>query len=144
MQILVIEDDPVIGKALTQGFSESGHECQWLRDGVSGAARAREQWADAIVLDLMLPQCDGMQVLRELRSDGIETPVIVLTAKGDIDDRVEGLTTGADDYLVKPFAIAELMARLNAVQRRTSLRPSSLLQSAGLTLNRHDRGTQAG
>ena len=135
MNILVIEDDRTIGKSLVQGFQESGHDCQWATGGRSGLERASTQQADAIVLDLMLPEMSGLELLRTLRELGIKTPVIILTAKGAVNEKVEGLELGADDYLVKPFAFAELRARVEAVCRRTSSRPSAILVVGDLTLD---------
>lgn len=135
MNILVIEDDPSIGRTLVQGFTEAGHPCQWAKNGNDGARLAAEQQADAIVLDLMLPGAPGLDVLRGLRQQGIDTPVVVLTAKGAVEDRVTGLQNGADDYLVKPFAFVELLARIEAVCRRTSSRPLATLSSGPLTLD---------
>jgi two-component system OmpR family response regulator/two-component system copper resistance phosphate regulon response regulator CusR len=135
MHILVIEDDPAIGKALVQGFTEAGHDCQWAANGRTGAQWAAERKADAIVLDLMLPGQPGLDVLRGLREQGINTPVVVLTAKGAVEERVAGLQCGADDYLVKPFAFVELLARIEAVLRRTSSRPLATLECGDLTLD---------
>ena len=135
MEILVIEDDPVIGKAVQRGLAEAGHECAWMKDGTHGLEAARSQKYDAIVLDLLLPGEPGLDLLEKVRADGIRTPVIVLTALGAVDDRVAWLTKGADDYLVKPFAMPELLARLDAVCRRTASRPSPMLQVGDLTLD---------
>jgi two-component system OmpR family response regulator/two-component system copper resistance phosphate regulon response regulator CusR len=139
MQLLIVEDDPVVGKALRQGFSEANHECQWVRDGESGLELAKSQQLDAIVLDLLLPGRGGLDVLKELRGTGILTPVLLLTALGTIDERVAGLMAGADDYIVKPFAFSELMARLKAVCRRSVARPSPVLKVADLCLNLSSR-----
>src|SRR5262245_53940581 len=111
LEILVIEDDPLIGKALRKGLSESGHGCMWAKEGQRGLELANGQQFDAIVLDLMLPGKPGLEVLRSLRESGIQTPVIALTAMGSVEERVSGLNAGADDYMVKPFALPELMAR---------------------------------
>jgi two-component system OmpR family response regulator/two-component system copper resistance phosphate regulon response regulator CusR len=135
MDLLVIEDDPVIGKALRKGFFEAGHECVWAKDGEKGLGLAKSQRFDAIILDMMLPAVSGMDVLREIRHDGLQTPVVVLTALGAVEDRVGGLTAGADDYMVKPFAFTELMARIDAVCRRTGNRPSPSMQVGGLNLD---------
>lgn len=135
MQILVIEDDKAIGKALVQGFTEAGHECHWQRDGERGLAEAQNQQADVIVLDLRLPGLDGLEVLHRLRGAGNRTPVIVLTALGSVEERVKGLDEGADDYVVKPFAFAELMARIDAVCRRTSKPPSRTLGVGELSID---------
>lgn len=135
MRLLIVEDDPVVGRALQQGFVEAKLDCQWVRDGERGLELAQSQQFDAIVLDLLLPERGGMDVLRELRGAGILTPVVLLTALGAVDERVAGLTAGADDYLVKPFAFPELMARLQAVCRRTVARPSPILDVGDLNLN---------
>ena len=135
MELLVIEDDPVIGKALRQGFTESGHNCVWAKQGDKGLNLATSQRFDTIVLDLMLPEMSGLDVLREIRRQGIRTPVILLTALGSIEERVAGLNAGADDYVVKPFAFAEVMARIEAVCRRSLDRPAAVLQVGDLTLD---------
>jgi two-component system, OmpR family, response regulator len=135
LEILVIEDDPLIGKALRKGLSESGHGCMWAKEGQRGLELASGQQFDAIVLDLMLPGKPGLEVLRSLRELGIQTPVIALTAMGSVEERVNGLNAGADDYMVKPFALPELMARLEAVCRRTVTRPPAVMQAGKLTLD---------
>jgi DNA-binding response OmpR family regulator len=135
MRILVIEDDPVIGRALVKGFTEAGHACDWVQDGAAGTLAGESQQADAIILDLMLPQRSGHEVLRELRSKGVMCPIILLTALGSVDERISGLNAGADDYIVKPFDFAELLARVNAVVRRTSVRPVPVLNVGDLTLD---------
>lgn len=135
MRVLVIEDDPAIGKALVKGFTEAGYQCDWMQDGESGAAAAQSQQADAIVLDQMLPKKSGLELLKEIRNGGVMTPVVLLTAMGSVQDRVTGLNSGADDYIPKPFEFAELLARLNAVVRRTSVRPTPVLAVTDLTLD---------
>src|SRR5580704_9039648 len=135
VELLVIEDDPVIGKALRQGFTEAGQNCVWAKQGDKGLALATSQRFDAIVLDLMLPEMPGLDVLRQVRQQGIRTPVILLTALGSVEERVAGLNAGADDYVVKPFAFAELMARLEAVCRRTATRPTAIMQVGDVTLD---------
>lgn len=135
MQLLIVEDDPVIGKALRQGFREAGHECLWAKDGDKGWELARSQQYDAIILDLMLPGKPGIEIVRELRALGIRTPVLLVTALGSVEERVAGLSAGADDYLVKPFAFTELIARLEAVCRRSGLRPAPTVQSGDLCLD---------
>src|SRR5262245_804876 len=135
MDILVVEDDPVIGRALQKGFCETGHGCVWVRTGPVGLEEARTQRFDAVVLDLLLPEQPGLAVLHELREEGIRTPVIVLTALGTVEERVAGLRAGADDYLVKPFAMVELLARLEAVCRRTVSRPAAVLEVGDLCLD---------
>ncbi len=135
MHVLVIEDDPMTGKSLHSGFAEMGIESDWVTDGKAGLDRARSQQYDALVLDQLLPGMDGRDVLRELRQAGIQTPVILLTALGTVQDRVQGLQDGADDYLVKPFDFAELLARLEAVCRRSMRRPAPVLEVGDLRLD---------
>ncbi len=135
MRVLVIEDDLAIGKALLKGFTEAGYQCDWMQDGEAGVVAARSQQADAIVLDQMLPKLSGLELLREIRTAGVMTPVILLTAMGSVQDRIVGLNTGADDYIPKPFEFAELLARLNAVVRRSSVRPIPVLTVNDLTLD---------
>lgn len=144
MNILLIEDDAVIGKALVQGFTEAGHPCQWAKDGIAGETLATSQEADAIVLDMNLPGRDGMEVLRGLREAGIRTPVVVLTARGGVDERVHGLNSGADDYMAKPFDFAELLARVVAVCRRAAPRPSMTMLAGGVRLDLSNRRVQQG
>jgi two-component system OmpR family response regulator/two-component system copper resistance phosphate regulon response regulator CusR len=119
MDILFVEDDDVLGKSLTQGLEESGHRCTWVKSGDKGFALGSAQKCDTIILDLMLPDRPGIDVLRGLRAQGVRTPVLILTALGSVEDRVDGLNAGADDYLVKPFSFPELLARLAAITRRS-------------------------
>ncbi|HEY7428169.1 MAG TPA: response regulator transcription factor [Gemmataceae bacterium] len=144
MQLLIVEDDPVVGKALRQGFAEADMECQWVCDGERGLELARSQQFDAIVLDLLLPKRNGLDILQEIRDAGIETPVLLLTALGAVDERVAGLSAGADDYLVKPFAFSELLARIKAVCRRSTTRPSPTLEVGDLCLNLASRRVTRG
>jgi two-component system OmpR family response regulator/two-component system copper resistance phosphate regulon response regulator CusR len=144
MDILVVEDDVVLGRAVRQGLQEAGHECAWVRTGDEGYQQALSQRYDAIVLDLLLPGLPGMNVLERLRGEGVKTPVIVLTALGSVEDRVKGLRTGADDYLVKPFAMAEFLARVEAIQRRSGPRPSPVLQAGELNLDLSSRRVTMG
>ena len=135
LNILVIEDDRTIGKTLLKGFQEAGYDCVWAINGKTGLEKAATQQADVIVLDLMLPEIHGMDLLARLRSEGIKTPVVILTAKGTVAERVEGLDAGADDYIVKPFAFAELKARVEAVSRRSSVRPSPTVSAGDTSLD---------
>ncbi len=135
MDLLVIEDDAVLGKALCKGLEEAGYACKWVRNGAKGLEAAFSQQFDALVLDLMLPDLSGIEVLNQLRASEILTPVVVLTALGSVDERVQGLNAGADDYLVKPFAFAELTARLEAVCRRATSRASTSLRAGPLVLD---------
>jgi len=144
MNLLVVEDDPVLGKALQRGLNDGGHICDWVRNGRKGLEEARSQRFDAIVLDLMLPDLPGMDIVKSLRTDGIRTPVLMLTAMGSVEDRVAGLKNGADDYLVKPFAFPELIARLEAIGRRVNDRPSSTMTAGPLTLDLTNRRVTRG
>ncbi len=135
MNLLVIEDDPVMGKSLSKGLREAGHSCIWVKDGPHGLDQALSQRFDAILLDLLLPGVSGLEVLRQLRDGGVRTPVLLLTALGAVEERVAGLKAGADDYLVKPFAFPELMARLEAVCRRTVDRPPVIRTVGDLRLD---------
>jgi len=135
MQLLVVEDDPVIGRSLLRGLQEAGDECTWVKDGERGLELIRTQKFDAVVLDILLPERNGVDVLRTIRGEGIRTPVLLLSALGSVEERVAGLKAGADDYLVKPFALAELLARLEALGRRMATRASPVLRVGELTLD---------
>lgn len=144
MDILIVEDDPAIGKAQQRGLTESGHQCVWVKDGTRGLERALGQQFDAIVLDLLLPGEPGLSVLGKLRAAGVRTPVIVLTALGSVEERVAGLKAGADDYIVKPFAMVELLARLEAVCRRAVTRPVATLEVSDIRLELATRRVSCG
>ena len=118
MKLLLVEDDKEAAAYLKRALSEVGHVVDYAAAGREGLMLAVGEPYDVIVLDRMLPQLDGLAILRTLRASGVKTPVLLLTALGGIDDRVEGLEAGGDDYLVKPFAFAELLARVNALARR--------------------------
>jgi two-component system OmpR family response regulator/two-component system response regulator QseB len=120
MRVLLIEDDPLLGDALQAGLRDNGFAVEWLRDGEAGLAALGADGFDAVVLDLGLPRLDGRRLLERRRGAGDRTPVLVLTARDALEDRVAGLDAGADDYVVKPVAIAELAARLRALVRRAS------------------------
>ncbi len=121
MKILIIEDDAMTSDYVVDGLKAAGHNADTAFDGVDGLALALRGGHDAIIMDRMLPGMDGLSVLKALRAGGVTTPVLFLTAIGGVDDRVEGLEAGADDYLVKPFAFSELAARLAAIGRRPAL-----------------------
>jgi two-component system OmpR family response regulator len=146
MHILIIEDDIDTAEYLIRGLQESGHVTEHAADGTAGLARAGQQRYDALIVDRMLPGLDGLSLLRQLRAAGNTTPALFLTALADVDDRVTGLQTGADDYLAKPFAFAELLARLDAiVRRRDTSATDTVLQIADLQLDRLQRRvTRAG
>jgi two-component system OmpR family response regulator len=118
MKLLIVEDDKEAAGYLKRALSEAGHAVHHAAGGRDGLMLAAVEPYDVIILDRMLPEVDGLSILRTIRASGVKTPVLLLTAMGGIDDRVEGLDAGADDYLVKPFAFAELLARVNALARR--------------------------
>ena len=125
MHVLLVEDDETVGRFIVEQLQQAGHECTWKVDGVSGLAAARSDSFDVIVVDRMLPGTDGLTLLATLRNAGLTTPVLVLSALGEVSDRVEGLQSGADDYLVKPFSIDELLARLDVLFRRVASESSA-------------------
>ena len=135
MRLLLVEDDPMIGASVERSLRAAGHAVDWAKDGVSAADALRGEPYEAVVLDLGLPGRGGLDVLRDLRRRGDRTPVLVATARDAVADRVAGLDAGADDYLVKPFDLEELAARLRAVQRRSEGRAAPRLEHAGLVLD---------
>ena len=136
MRILVVEDDKKIASFVVNGFKQNGFAVDHARDGEEALALMRATPYDAAVLDIMLPKMDGLAVLQEIRRAGIKTPVIVLSAKASVDDRVRGLQAGGDDYLTKPFAFSELLARVQALLRRSSQTAEpTKLSVADLTLD---------
>lgn len=118
MRVLLVEDDRMIGEATLQALKDAGYAVDWERDGVSAIDSLEAIDYELVILDLGLPGKDGLAVLEQLRSSGDTTPVLVVTARDTLDDRIRGLDLGADDYLVKPFEIGELLARMRAVARR--------------------------
>jgi two-component system OmpR family response regulator len=135
MRLLVVEDDADLRRPLTRGLRETGFAVDESADGDDGLFQALEVPYDAIVLDLMLPGRDGWSVLEALRAAGRRTPVLILTARDAVDDRVRGLDGGADDYLTKPFAIDELIARVRALIRRAAGEPSPRIELGDLTVD---------
>jgi two-component system OmpR family response regulator/two-component system copper resistance phosphate regulon response regulator CusR len=135
MHVSIIEDDPVIAKAVATAVREAGHQCTWVADGESAIRDKTLMSSDIVVIDMMLPKASGIDVLRAARKAGVRTPVIVLTARGAVSDKLEGFEAGADDYLVKPFAIDELLARIEAVHRRTAHKPAMELEAGDLHLS---------
>ena len=131
MRILLVEDDPAISRFLLKGLTEDQHLVELVEDGRTAEARASVEEYDAILLDLMLPGLDGLEVCRRLRAQGVDTPILVITARDGVADRVSGLDAGADDYIVKPFAYDELLARLRALTRRGRTRNLSAVLSYG-------------
>lgn len=135
MKLLVIEDEPKLNKALVQGLQQRGYAVDFAFDGEEGERLARLNGYDIILLDIMLPKRDGLTVCKELRASHITTPVIFLTAKDQTDEKIKGLDSGADDYLVKPFSFDELTARIRSLLRRPPLVHSDMLELDGLVLD---------
>jgi two-component system response regulator QseB len=135
MKVLLIEDDRMIGWGLSRGLTDEGFAVDWLDDGDAASVACSERSYDAAILDLGLPSRDGLQVLAELRSHGNTLPIVVLTARDSVAERIKGLDAGADDYLCKPFDFDELVARLRAVLRRRAGQPIPILAYRDLTLN---------
>ncbi len=138
-KILVVEDEEQIASFLRRGLAYEGYEVDVAPDGVVALSKARETRMDLVVLDLMLPGMDGLEVCRRLRTTNSSLPILVLTARDSVSDRVQGLDAGADDYMVKPFALAELLARVRALLRRAGPGEPELLQFEDLKL---DTGTR--
>jgi two-component system response regulator QseB len=142
MRLLLVEDDRMIGESLVRGLGDDGYHVDWVRDGVAAsAALADPEAAFALVLlDWGLPRQDGLSVLRELRARSSLVPVLMITARDSLPERVQGLDTGADDYLVKPFALAELKARIRSLLRRQEARASAEIAHGALALDpvRHE------
>ena len=118
MRVLLVEDDPRVARLVERGLAEAGYDVDLARDGAEALARAGVGGHDLVVLDVMLPGLDGLEVCRDMRRQGVRTPILMLTARDTVADRVVGLDAGADDYLVKPFALEELLARVRALGRR--------------------------
>jgi DNA-binding response OmpR family regulator len=135
MRILVVEDDVQLAKQVSSALTEAGHDPIFVRDGERALDKAKEAPFDLIVLDIILPGMDGFDVLRHLRSQHVGSRVLMLTARGEVKDRVTGLQLGADDYLSKPFAMRELLARVNALGRRYPEEPLLNLRVGDLTLD---------
>lgn len=135
MKILLVEDEAKTGEYLKQGLTEAGYTTDWVKDGLAGHHYALSENYDLVILDVMLPEISGWQVLAAIRRAGNSMPVLFLTARDQVEDRVKGLELGADDYLVKPFAFAELLARVRTLLRRGRNREPELLQVADLELD---------
>lgn len=134
-RILLVEDDAPLGEGVKAGLEDAGHAVDWVRDGRHGREALATEPFTAVVLDLGLPRLDGLAILKELRARGDATPVLILTARDTIDDRVKGLDAGADDYLVKPFALEELKARVRSLSRRSSGRGSNRIAHRGIEMD---------
>jgi len=142
-RVLAVDDDPEIARLLKRGLSYEGYTVDIASDGNEALAKARDNEPDLVILDVMMPGMDGLEVSRRLRQAG-DVPILMLTAKGALVDRVAGLDSGADDYLVKPFAFDELLARIRALLRRCEPRTGELLQFADLSLNKAAREVKRG
>ena len=135
MRVLVVEDDPLLGRGVQAGLEQAGFAADWVRDGIAAdSSLAGTQYA-AVVLDLGLPRLAGLELLNRLRSRRDRTPVLILTARDALEDRVKGLDAGADDYMVKPFQFEELWARLRALVRRAHGEAAPVLSASGVTLD---------
>jgi DNA-binding response OmpR family regulator len=135
MRILLAEDDRQLGEGLALGLKELGHTVDWVQDGASAQQALDSESLDALILDLGLPGVDGLTLLRRLRQEERDLPVLVLTARDTVEARIEGLDLGADDYVVKPFDLMEVDARLRAITRRREGRAAPLIEYGALTLN---------
>ena len=134
-RVLVVEDDTLLGDALQVGLRQRGYDADWVRDGVAAEMALRATEFAAVVLDLGIPRLDGLELLRKERAKGSAIPVLVLTARDTVEERVLGFDTGADDYVVKPVDLDELAARLRAIVRRSRGEPAPVLEVAGLRLD---------
>ena len=139
MKILIIEDEQRLARLLKQGLEEQGFVVDLAYDGSDGQFQAEQYPYDAILLDLMLPEVDGLAILKGLREKGNDVPVLIITARGDVEDRIKGLNFGADDYLAKPFNLDELIARLRALIRRSRGQSSPLITVGDLVIDSNAR-----
>jgi len=140
VRILIIEDDRKISSFLQKGFREVGYAADVAEDGTTGLEMTRQDVYDAIVADLMLPKLDGFSMIERMRAEGTDTPVIILSAKRSVDDRIKGLQAGGDDYMVKPFSFSELLVRIQTLLRRAQRIPqSTVLQAGDLKLDLMER-----
>jgi two-component system, OmpR family, response regulator len=135
MRILLVEDDPMVGQAVAQALKDAAYAVDWVKDGDAAVDAARAETYDLALLDLGLPLRSGVAVLRSFRTSGRKLPVIIVTARDGIEDRIEGLDLGADDYLIKPFETRELLARMRAVLRRQGSGASAILSNGIISLN---------
>jgi DNA-binding response OmpR family regulator len=135
VRLLLVEDEEGIGKFICQGLHEAGYQMDWAKTGITGFEHALATTYDVIILDIMLPQLDGLTLLQQVRERQVNTPILCLTARDTVEDRVRGLNTGADDYLVKPFDFSELLARIHALLRRPPIQTSHILRVADLEMD---------
>src|SRR5271167_5242612 len=134
-KLLLIEDDKETADEITAELGERGFDVSWAADGIEGLAKARSGGADAMIVDRLLPGMDGLTIIETLRAEGNRTPVLVLSALGAVDERVRGLRSGGDDYLTKPFAAVELVARIESLLRRPTESPDTVLRVGPLELD---------
>lgn len=139
MRLLLIEDDPLLGQGIVDAFTRQGDAIDWLSDGQLGLEALRQQSFDLVILDLGLPRLSGLELLRQARTAAINTPVLILTARDQVQDRVNGLDAGADDYLIKPFDLAELEARIRALLRRSAGHAEPVIQRGNVSINPSNR-----
>ncbi len=139
MRILIIEDEKLLASVLKKGLEEQGFTVDLSSDGEDGHFMVQNYDFDAILLDIMLPEIDGLTILKQMRKSGIETPVLMLTAKHEMQDKVTGLETGADDYIGKPFDFPELVARVRSAIRRSKGKPSPIIKIADLSIDTNAR-----
>lgn len=145
MRLLLVEDDEHLGRALRTGLGQQDHAVDWVQDGVAAELAARDGAYDAVILDLGLPRQDGMQVISHLRRDGFSLPILIITSRDEIADRVQGLDNGADDFIVKPFDLQELGARVRAAHRRATGRASAVIEHGDIRVDPASRQvTRAG
>jgi two-component system response regulator QseB len=135
MRLLLVEDDESLGDAVKTGLMQFGYIVEWLKDGEAARAAIKTESFELIILDLSLPKLSGMRLLQVIRNDHNATPIIILTARDSIQDRIKGLDNGADDYITKPFDLNELSARIRALIRRSQGRADTILQYANVTLD---------
>lgn len=135
MRLLLVEDDELLGDGVCTGLKQYGYTVDWVKDGQSAIQALSSENFDMVVLDLGLPKLSGLEVLKTVRGKNITTPVVILTARETVEDRVKGLDAGADDYIVKPFDLDELCARLRALQRRISARAKPEITHGNITLD---------
>lgn len=135
MRILLVEDDSGLGSGLQQALKPEGYTIDWLTDGLQALQALETDYFDLVILDLGLPRLDGLSVLRQVRAQGKDTPILILTARDAVQDRIDGLDSGADDYLIKPFDMTELKARIRALLRRSSGRAQPTINLRGIEID---------
>lgn len=135
MRVLLIEDDELLGSGVKESLRKEGYTVDWLKDGLSAEHAVKSEGFDLLVLDLGLPRMSGLDLLQNMRDAGIKTPVLILTARDSIEDRIKGLDAGGDDYMIKPFDLEELIARVRALLRRSSGRANSSVEYKNLSLD---------